>query len=280
MVTPSIFKRFFSTLFLILGFVICLTYSIPAFADIPIGQVVWVKGSVSAVAPDNKERPLKRSDFIYEHETLKTSKDGSGQVVFSDKGLMSLASDTVIKIDEYKFTKDGKPSENKFVSNLVKGGLREVTGAISKGHPENFQLKTPVATIGVRGTVLTISYEEKIKKLAAGVELGEITVKNNKGVIILNPKTEPYANVAYDVAPLATKIRPSTLEKVPPIQPAVVTPQFEKAVAMSASKTTPAATTTTNTNTSVPASTGAKPASTTGPKGGGGGGCGNLTIGG
>ncbi|MGB5440478.1 MAG: hypothetical protein WBN90_12625, partial [Gammaproteobacteria bacterium] len=40
----------------------------------------------------------------------------------------------------------------KAVYNLFKGGMRAFTGAIGKKHPDAYKVKTPVATIGIRGT--------------------------------------------------------------------------------------------------------------------------------
>jgi hypothetical protein len=36
--------------------------------------------------------------------------------------------------------------------DLVKGGMRAVTGAIAQRRPEAYKVRTPVATLGVRGT--------------------------------------------------------------------------------------------------------------------------------
>jgi hypothetical protein len=45
-----------------------------------------------------------------------------------------------------------KPDGDNASFNLVKGGLRSVTGLLGKRNKEKFAMKTPSATIGIRGT--------------------------------------------------------------------------------------------------------------------------------
>ena len=56
--------------------------------------------------------------------------------------------DSTLEINRYAHT----DSDNGALLSLVKGGLRAVTGAIAKREPESYKVKTPVATLGVRGT--------------------------------------------------------------------------------------------------------------------------------
>jgi hypothetical protein len=153
-------------------------------SDKSIGQVVWIKGTVQATLPDSTARTLKRRDAIYEKDTLTSGPDGTGQVVFSDGGLLALRSDSAIKISEYKFDK-ATPSTNKNVVEVVKGGFRTITGAIAKTNPNGYEVKTPVATIGVRGTDFSIIYSEKCDKNSDSAKCG-LAVKINKGIVSLD----------------------------------------------------------------------------------------------
>ncbi len=165
--------------------VLCLNqYTFAAPAGNGIGEVVWVKGQVQAVSADNQSRPLKRKDVIYEHDVLNTSAGSEGQVVFTDGGLLALREKSSFKINEYHFNKSGDPSQNKYVANLVKGGFRTITGAISKGHPENYTVSTPVATIGVRGTGYSAYCDEK-SQCAFKLDMGSIIVTNKNGELVL-----------------------------------------------------------------------------------------------
>lgn len=148
----------------------------------PIAQVVWIKGSVTAVAPDNTSRVLKRRDAIFEKDTLISDPSSTGEIVFSDGGLLAIREDSELRISEYKFNK-AAPAGDKQVVDVVKGGFRTITGAISKVSPDSYQVKTPVATIGVRGTDYSLVFKKKCDKNTAGNEKCGLLLKINNGII-------------------------------------------------------------------------------------------------
>ncbi len=161
----------------------CAQDDVKKVSDTTIGQVVWVKGTVKAMLPDKNARTLKRRDAIYVTDTLTSGPDGSGQVVFSDGALLALKEESSIKISEYKFDK-AAPGEDKNVLEVVKGGFRTITGAIAKVNPKGYEIKTPVATIGVRGTDFSFTVDQKCDKNSDAVKCG-LAVKINKGLVSL-----------------------------------------------------------------------------------------------
>lgn len=281
----SILQYFFPMMLLLLGLFTLFCYAAPVYADIPVAQVVWVKGSITAVSQDNKERPLKRSDFVYEHEMIKTDATSTGQIVFTDGGLMSLREGTDFKIDSYKYSKEAPPSGNKFIGDLVKGGFRTVTGAISKDHPENYQVNTPVATIGVRGTQYTV-YINPQGGLEVSIEKGAISIKNSKGDAELSVNGALYAIVQSKLAaPTTTKTPPPGLKGQPPLQPAKPSTQLQNAAAAAPASGgstggKSGGTSSGGTAHGTGSSSGGTGNSNAHGTGGGGGGCGTLTIGG
>jgi hypothetical protein len=88
-----------------------------------------------------------------EGDTLKTEKDTFARIKFVDGGEIVLRPVTVLKIEAYLY-KPVPDSEHKdnIVFNLVKGGVRSVTGLLGKRSPNAFQMSTSDATIGIRGT--------------------------------------------------------------------------------------------------------------------------------
>lgn len=191
-----------------------------AAASKPVGEVVWIKGKVEAVADGKQPRSLKRKDAIYEGDTINSAAASGGQVVFTDGGLLALRENTAFKIDQYKYDKSGNPSENKYVANLVKGGFRTITGAISKGHPENYRLSTPVATIGVRGTQYSAYCGgSKDDQCNFKLEDGTISVSNEHGDLVLNGQS-PYGDVLPGKKPIAVSSQQSVFGSDPEIVPA------------------------------------------------------------
>jgi hypothetical protein len=192
----------------------------PKPATVMIGQMVWVKGKVEATAEDKTKRSLNRRSPIYEKDTIETDKAGSGQIVFTDSSLVALRSGTVIKIEEYKFSPD-KPEENKYVAGIAKGGFRTITGLISKARPDNYKVKTPVATIGVRGTDYTIFYSPA-QGLAISLDVGSVVLNNQGGELILDRATNQlFGSIKDNVsAPKVEKEMPAVLASQPEIVPA------------------------------------------------------------
>lgn len=116
----------------------------------PIGRVVWIKGTLTAVSPNNETRNLQKKSIIYLHDTLKTDNKSQAEMVFTDNTLITFKEDTTYTIDKYNDKNHG--TNGSFVSNLTTGGFRTITGLIAKNSPDSYQVNMPVATIGVRGT--------------------------------------------------------------------------------------------------------------------------------
>ena len=68
---------------------------------------------------------------------------------------VSLQPSTIFRVNDYRFVPQQKTG-NSLVLEIAKGGLRMVTGAIGKQQPNAVAVKTPVATIGIRGTGFTV----------------------------------------------------------------------------------------------------------------------------
>ncbi|HSW70459.1 MAG TPA: FecR family protein, partial [Gammaproteobacteria bacterium] len=118
----------------------------------PAGQIVWVSGAVKATYPEQTPRILARGSMVYEKDTIVTDSSGSGQLAFTDNSMVTLNPGSTFVIEQYYFNQEKPEQGGQSVMNLLKGGFRAVTGFVAKAAPANYQVKTPVATIGVRGT--------------------------------------------------------------------------------------------------------------------------------
>src|SRR5476649_1542244 len=75
-----------------------------------------------------------------------------------------------VQIDNYAYDA-GKPDDDSASFNLVKGGLRSITGLLGKRNKERFALKTPTATIGIRGTTFIVDFIEPSEQAVAASRL-------------------------------------------------------------------------------------------------------------
>lgn len=214
------FRQFSFVLLMIL-----LSYAPGSYAEdqAPVGQMIWVKGKVTAAQPGGTARSLERRSAIFEHDVINTSSGSTGEVGFTDTSTVSLQQNSQFSVDQYSY-KPGDTSNNKSVMSLVKGGLRTITGLIPKGNTESYQMKTPVATIGVRGTQYSLFYGRSTG-LEIKIEVGKIDATNTGGTMTLSPcvgngtvSCYPYAVVRSESsAPQSTSKIPPHFANEPPI---------------------------------------------------------------
>ncbi len=116
----------------------------------PAGKVEAVAGQVTVAGADGAIRTLEKDGPVFSGDIISTGPNSRVRIVFSDQGIIFLRPSTRFVIDSYKHTGNKQQDESKF--SLVKGGFRSVTGAIGHANKDNVKIKTPVATIGIRGT--------------------------------------------------------------------------------------------------------------------------------
>ncbi|MBI5461682.1 MAG: FecR domain-containing protein [Gammaproteobacteria bacterium] len=183
----------------------------PVLAAAPdaAGQVIVASGTVQALTATGEQRTLRRRSPFYAGEIVRTAAASAVQLRFSDGALMSLRADSELKVDDYRFQNHGGAGDRS-MSTLIKGGLRTITGVIGKQDPTAYQLSTPVATIGVRGT----HYEavlESPKSLVLAAWQGGIRVRNEQGIIDLGMGAD------YNFARAEAAQSPRGLLEPPPI---------------------------------------------------------------
>ena len=160
----------------LLAALVAMTLSGMAIAE-TAGRVNFVSGGVVAVSADGSKRTLTRGDFINSGERIETNR-GRAQIRFTDGSFLSLQPDTVFGVDNYTFSK-AKPEEGSLLFNFVRGSMRTVSGAIGKVNRANYKVKTPVATIGIRGTGYASSYRNGL--LLVSVNHGMVNLSNDSG---------------------------------------------------------------------------------------------------
>lgn len=141
------------------------------------GRVSFVHGSVSASSLDGVSRELRRGDLINGGDRISTQA-GRLQIRFSDGGFVSLQPHTLFGVDEYLYA-NRKPEESSLFFSLLQGGMRTITGAIGKVNKQSYKVRTPVATIGIRGTEYLASLTDR--GLFVSVGAGFVTVANSGG---------------------------------------------------------------------------------------------------
>lgn len=115
-----------------------------------VGTVTFSAGEVTIAHADKTVTKAAKNAELNVGDAVET-KDGRVQLSMIDGGKISLQPNTIYRINQFEFTGIEDGSEFNF-TELVKGGLRTVSGLIGHKNRDHYQLKTAVATIGIRGT--------------------------------------------------------------------------------------------------------------------------------
>ena len=114
------------------------------------GRVEFALGSATVVGADGRSRTVSRGTELDTGDTVRTN-EGRVQVRMTDGAFVSLQPNTEFGIKDYKFSGKADGTESAFYS-LLKGAMRTVTGAIGRVNRNRYQVATPTATVGIRGT--------------------------------------------------------------------------------------------------------------------------------
>src|SRR5690625_4846736 len=143
---------------------------------------IFAQGEVTAESTQHGQRALAKAEPVFNSDRVNTHDDGRVQLRFSDGGLVSLMPDTLFAVEEY-FYEDTQ--EGSLVFGLLKGGLRTMTGTIGSSKHEQYELKTPVATLGIRGTEY-IAVLNPPNTLRVHVGRGRVVLTNDEGEVELS----------------------------------------------------------------------------------------------
>ncbi|MDQ5945248.1 MAG: hypothetical protein QG619_668 [Pseudomonadota bacterium] len=176
----------------------------------PAGRVEEVQGDARIYDPASNMRPAKIGEIVNEGDSIVTGADGEVHLAMEDEGQIALRPNTRMRIAKYKA--EGGSSDTSIIA-LVQGALRSVTGWIGKYNPKGYAIRTPTATIGVRGT------DHETMVIAKGGSDGEAGTydKVNHGATLLSTQhgqTEVRPNQAGFVS-LSGKSKPRVLSSVP-----------------------------------------------------------------
>ncbi|GHB73672.1 hypothetical protein GCM10008107_23950 [Psychrosphaera saromensis] len=142
------------------------------------GKTLISKGKVTASAND-VSRDLKRRSVIFDTDMITTGDNSKAQLRMTDGGMIALKQNTELQISDYHFSdENGKGS---VVMELVKGGLRSVTGAIKAKNGGDYNLKTPTGSIGIRGTHYEVELIDGDMFLAVWDGAVDVTVDSDTG---------------------------------------------------------------------------------------------------
>lgn len=142
-------------------FLVAILVSAPAIAQQPaaemIGHIQNMEGAAS-IQRGGSTLPGAAGAALYRGDLIRTGKPGAVGIVLTDDTTISLGSSSELSLNDYAFD----PKEGRFAlaMRMIKGTFSYITGQIVKLAPDTAQVRTPDATIAVRGTKLLIQVQE------------------------------------------------------------------------------------------------------------------------
>jgi hypothetical protein len=162
------------------------------------GTVTHLSGLLTAKSSSGGSRILALKSEVMQGDTLITAQDTYARVKFTDDGELVLRPGSQLVVASYAYDAIA-PAHDNVVLNLLKGGLRAVTGLVGKRNHDAVTINTPTATIGIRGThfgalfcqsdcggVPTASGQTPANGLHVDVTAGAIVVRNPGGAQVFN----------------------------------------------------------------------------------------------
>lgn len=147
-------------------------------------RVLFVSGDAERVTQDGRTHALLRGDSVFNGDLIQTRK-GIAQLKFGDGGFVSVQVDSRFRIAEYFYGGQEDGTEHA-IFELLKGGIRALSGAIGHQRRERYQMRTTVATIGIRGTAYSALFCQRDCAIDGGVTLPDgLHAKTTEGAIVL-----------------------------------------------------------------------------------------------
>ena len=180
-----------------------------------IGGISELRGTGEITRADSSETlTAELNSDIFSFDDVRTG-NGRMAIQFVDDSILKLTEHSKVVIDKFIFDPD--PSKSQMAFNMASGTARFITGKLGMINKENISIKTPTATIGIRGTDFTTTVDELGRTLIIllpdefGDASGEIVVSSMMGQVTLN---KPYQATTVSLAekePSSPKILDITL---------------------------------------------------------------------
>ena len=127
-----------------------------AFAS--AGKVLFVSGPVSIER--TTVAVARAGDAVEQGDVIATGDNARAQLLMNDGARIALRSGSRFRIDEFSLPAAVSApvqattanAAGRAVSSLLKGGFRTTSGVIGKNDPAAYAVRTPVGTLGIRGT--------------------------------------------------------------------------------------------------------------------------------
>lgn len=157
-----------------------------------VGQVIKSRGKTFVISKEKKKRNIDLGSEVYVGDRIFTGVKGFVRLSMIDEAKIDLRCNSEMIIEDYQLLR----GKNRSVIYLIKGSVKKITGSIGKMADDIYEMRTPLATVGVRGTEYALrvlqtygcdgSMDVNSKGLFVKVNKGAIDVDGPKDDVSLN----------------------------------------------------------------------------------------------
>ena len=189
---------------------------VTSFGQEAAGRVLAVAGNVT-IERGAQRIAAQPGTEVRAGDTFQLGAQSNAQVRFTDDSVVALGSDTTFRVSEYAFQGRAPEAQRTFF-DLIKGGMRTVTGLIGRSNRDNYGLRTATATIGIRGTAYAACQDcvsvrgEALPGTIVGFTEGAGSIRTQGGELQLAAGESAYAPNA-NVNPVRTLSFPRTQQE-------------------------------------------------------------------
>lgn len=233
---------------------LCLLASSFTWAAGSIGTVTENKGTVCKIERNKNQMSGVKGSSVESMDTYATGACVS-DITFKDDTKVKVNENSRLVIDDFVF--DPKSSDaGKLAMKVGMGTVRYASGQIAKNNPQSVNIKTPTASVAVRGTDFTMSVDETGQSLIILLpsckdpndvktyeleenrcKVGVIEVSNSAGTVILDKAFEATYITSLNTMPSAPVVMHTVESKINPMLLLSHPPEINKAIKDASGKT-------------------------------------------
>jgi hypothetical protein len=141
-----------------------------------VGRAAATEGTVRAVLGQETRR-VEAGEAVYRGDWIETEADGRARIVLHDETELVVGPGSRVHLDEFVY--DPADGSGRVLVEMGEGLLRFTTGVLA---PEGYEVKTPVASIGVRGTIFDV--------LVSAVDYATTVILRKGGPLVIRSLVE------------------------------------------------------------------------------------------
>lgn len=185
----------------------------PVFAS--VGTITDQVGPAAELKRNKDSITAQKGTGLEMNDIISTAKTRLG-LTFEDDTKVSITEQSKLMIDDFVYDPNSKAG--KLAMRVALGTVRYASGAVAHNNRENVRLRTPTATISVRGTDFTMTVDEIGRSLVILLPscpdpkkpdecfTGEIEVATDAGAVILNQAFQATVAASANASPTQPKI--------------------------------------------------------------------------